>query len=182
MLRRWTKDYFTSCLDSQQRGVAPSLPLTGVLPVDLSALHTGAVGGLTFSSSPDIISLVDTTNYLSWWESIGAQVNLSDAATFNVADLRRVVQLQDFLEVNARCGVRYTEFLKGHFYGVAPRDERLQRAEYLGGSRAPLIVSKFSKLLKLLLAPALHLKEIWPVMVFLLLAAIILIILSKNLD
>ena len=45
------------------------------------------------------------------------------------------------MERNARAGSRYTEFLKAHF-GVSPRDERLQRPEYIGGSKAPIIFSE----------------------------------------
>ena len=45
------------------------------------------------------------------------------------------------MERNARAGVRYTEFLRAHF-GVSPRDERLQRPEYIGGSKAPCIISE----------------------------------------
>ena len=68
-------------------------------------------------------------------------VDLSSATTFNVADLRLVFQIQKWMERNARSGVRYTEFLRSHF-GVSPRDERLQRPEYVGGSKAPIIVSE----------------------------------------
>lgn len=45
------------------------------------------------------------------------------------------------MERNARSGARYTEFLRSHF-GVTPRDDRLQRPEYLGGSKSPVIVSE----------------------------------------
>ena len=68
-------------------------------------------------------------------------VDLSSAVTFNVADLRLAFQIQKWLERNARAGVRYTEFLGSHF-GVHPRDERLQRPEYLGGSKNPVIISE----------------------------------------
>ena len=68
-------------------------------------------------------------------------INLSSATTFNVADLRLAFQIQKFLERNARAGARYTEFLRSHF-GVSPRDERLQRPEYIGGSKAPVIISE----------------------------------------
>ena len=50
-------------------------------------------------------------------------------------------QIQKWLERNARSGVRYTEFLRSHF-GVSPRDDRLQRPEYVGGSKSPIIVSE----------------------------------------
>ena len=65
-------------------------------------------------------------------------INLGSATTFNVADLRLAFQIQKFLERNARAGARYTEFLRSHF-GVSPRDERLQRPEYIGGPKAPAI-------------------------------------------
>ena len=45
------------------------------------------------------------------------------------------------MERNARGGNRYIEFLKSHF-GVNPRDERLQRPEYLGGTKVPIILSE----------------------------------------
>ena len=68
-------------------------------------------------------------------------VDLSTASTFDIADLRLAFQIQKWMERNARAGVRYTEFLKAHF-GVSPRDERLQRPEYIGGSKAPCIISE----------------------------------------
>ena len=68
-------------------------------------------------------------------------INLGSATTFNVADLRLAFQIHKFLERNARAGARYTEFLRSHF-GVSPRDERLQRPEYIGGSKAPVIISE----------------------------------------
>ena len=68
-------------------------------------------------------------------------VDLSSATTFNVADLRLVFQIQKWLERNARAGARYVEFLGAHF-GVHPRDDRLQRPEYIGGSKAPVIISE----------------------------------------
>ena len=71
-------------------------------------------------------------------------VDLSTAATFNVADLRLAFQIQKWMERNARAGARYTEYLRAHF-GVAPKDERLQRPEYIGGSRNACIISEVLK-------------------------------------
>ena len=74
---------------------------------------------------------------------VGALNNnvLSAGITFNVSDLRLLFQVQRWMERNARAGVRYTEFLQSHF-AVSPRDERLQRPEYIGGSRSPIIISE----------------------------------------
>lgn len=68
-------------------------------------------------------------------------VDLGDAITFDVTDLRYAFQVQKFMERNARAGVRYTEFLKSHF-GVSPSDSRLDRSEYLGGSTGHIVVSE----------------------------------------
>lgn len=69
-----------------------------------------------------------------------ADVNAT-ATTFNVSDLRLAFQTQKWLERNARAGTRYTEFLQSHF-GVSPSDARLDRPEYIGGTKVPIIVSE----------------------------------------
>lgn len=148
LLRAYEKDYFTSALPWTQRGTPPALPFSG-----------SAVWG----TSPLIVADTDQTNAVVW-ERAGAKLvemttaaagavtnvrpkladlnaNSLTAATFGVNDLRLSFQIQKWLERNARAGVRYKEFLQSHF-GVSPRDERLQRPEYLGGSKGPVIVSE----------------------------------------
>lgn len=61
--------------------------------------------------------------------------------SFNVSDLRVAFQVQKWMERNAIGGVRYNSFLISHF-GIAPRDERLQRPQFLGGSKSPVIISE----------------------------------------
>ena len=68
-------------------------------------------------------------------------VDLSTASTFDIADLRLAFQIQKWMERNARAGVRYTEFLRAH-YDESPRDDRLDRPEYIGGSKSPIIISE----------------------------------------
>lgn len=65
----------------------------------------------------------------------------ASAATFNVSDLRLAFQTQKWLERNSRAGVRYTSFLQAHF-GVSPSDARLDRPEYIGGTKTPVIISE----------------------------------------
>ena len=69
------------------------------------------------------------------------RVSMDNVNTFDIADLRLAFQVQKWLERNARGGTRYTEFLRAHF-GVSPRDDRLQRPEYIGGSKSPVIISE----------------------------------------
>lgn len=149
LLRSWEKDYFTSALPFQQRGISPSLPIAGtatavwdpdyikdsltttnVLYIDDDVPATGYVNGT---------SVAGTDNFRKFLQQ--NSIDLSDANTFNIADIRLAFQIQRWLERNARCGVRYTEFLHAHF-GTSPRDDRLQRPEYVGGSMMPLVISE----------------------------------------
>lgn len=63
------------------------------------------------------------------------------STAFNVNDVRLAFQISKWQERNARTGVRHTEFLHAHF-GVSPRDDRLQRPEYIGGTKSPVIISE----------------------------------------
>ena len=162
--RCWEKDYFTSALPWQQRGTAPSLPLSGTASVNfvgntpVSLMDSGIfargvkgdVGGATSGASfirfgsvttqdSATVGLFIADDFKRWLQ--GNSVSLENIATFDVADLRLVFQIQKWLERNARAGARYTEFLRAHF-GVAPRDERLQRPEYIGGMKTPCVVSE----------------------------------------
>lgn len=66
-------------------------------------------------------------------------VDLSNVTAATINELRRAVQLQKYLEISARVGGRYKEFVLGHF-GVDINDGRLQRPEYLGGGVSPLTI------------------------------------------
>lgn len=66
-------------------------------------------------------------------------VQIKDNVT--VEQLRLMFAIQRWQELNARAGVRYIEFLRAQ-YGTSPRDDRLQRPEFIGGSKSPIIVSQ----------------------------------------
>lgn len=149
--RSWEKDYFTSSLPWQQRGTAPALPISGLGTAQWpnTAFATGTGGTsyenmvLTSATTTDArLKGTNTTarNNLEEFFKLNV-VDLSNAQTFDVADLRLVFQIQKWMERNARGGARYTEFLKVHF-SESPRDERLQRPEYIGGSKSPIIISE----------------------------------------
>lgn len=153
--RDWEKDYFTSALPWQQRGIAPALPISGltsaVFDHNVSLVYPSYQAG-----NAHVLQSNSVSNFpfdLETEEALSAgvapksgglddnMVDLSSATTFNVSDLRLAFQIQKWMERNARAGVRYTEFLKAH-YGVSPRDDRLQRPEYIGGSKSPVMVSE----------------------------------------
>lgn len=154
--RNWSKDYFTSALPWQQRGTAPALPISGLTNADFTgSTHIkGYLGSISavqqFLPTADDSLTVGDTGSLATANARAANakaalsdnvVDFGDAATFDVADLRLAFQVQRWLELNARAGARYTEFLRAHF-NVAPRDERLDRPEYIGGTRSPVIISE----------------------------------------
>ena len=78
------------------------------------------------------LALNDNTVDLSKVEAKGISAD--------VEDLRLMFAIQRWQEINARGGVRYTEFLRAQ-YGTSPRDDRLQRPEFIGGCKSPIIVS-----------------------------------------
>lgn len=147
--RCWEKDYFTSSLPWQQRGPAPAMPIAGTTSAvwpNASIVAGGAMGGtLSFNSFADNKLYVNNSDpdYLANVKAFFGlnTVDLSTASTFDIADLRLAFQIQNWMERNARAGVRYTEFLRSHF-GISPRDERLDRPEYIGGSKVPIIISE----------------------------------------
>lgn len=148
--RCWEKDYFTSALPWQQRGTAPSLPLSGTTNAvfSSSAFPSGVYPG---SSNPLHVNIGGADAEIYAGNATGATnlknaldrnaVSFSAAGTFNVSDLRLAFQIQKWMERNARAGVRYKEFLLAHF-GVSFRDDRAQRAEYIGGTKMPVIISE----------------------------------------
>lgn len=143
----WEKDYFTSALPWQQRGTAPALPVSGTT----KAVWDESWFNITTGGSPINFhgTVVDNKARASAVEPLknlkgvlnSNTVDLSTATTFDVADLRLSFQVQKWMERNLRTGVRYTEFLLGHF-GVSARDERLDRIEYVGGAKFPVVVSE----------------------------------------
>lgn len=152
-IRHWEKDYFTSALPWQQRGIAPALPISGVTnaifngPIMNSPPGDPQVTLINRSIGMSAATMVGSeatgsqgTNILRNWFNNNT-VDFANAATFNVADLRLAFQIQLWMERNARAGVRYKEFLLSHF-GMTVADDRLDRPEYIGGSRNPIIVSE----------------------------------------
>jgi hypothetical protein len=71
----------------------------------------------------------------------GAYADLGSSSFITVNDFRQAFQVQKWMERNARAGVRYVESILAHF-GIRSSDSRLQRPEYLGGGRSPIVFSE----------------------------------------
>lgn len=67
----------------------------------------------------------------------GLTADLSQATAATINQLRMAFAIQKYYETAARYGTRYIEYLRGIF-GVTSSDARMQRAEYLGGTRVPI--------------------------------------------
>ncbi len=170
LYRAWKKDYFTSALPWQQRGIAPALPLSGTLPVDnlvgsyysfganesslgvdfvtsdgfSRVMKSDPSGSTSLYSSPSSdVNVMQVKGVFSPYSSSSPapSVDLSNGSTFDIATLRQCIQIQRWLELNARGGVRYTEFLRTHF-GIAPKDEVLGRPQYIGGTKSNIVISE----------------------------------------
>lgn len=151
--RYWQKDYFTSARTAQQRGNAYAMPVTGlgnasfnggITKVNsLPTPESGPVGfyeGLNPAFDTLYVTGQASQDMVRRWFNNNT-IDFSKAGTFDVNDMRTLIQIQKWKERNMRAGVRYTEFLQSH-YGTHPRDERLQRPEYIGGSKSPILISE----------------------------------------
>lgn len=166
--RNWKRDYFTSCLPFQQRGIGPALPVNVTGEFSINGINAELVnprfslngyssyynpiakdadtsgtspfvrlsGGDAIGTNSPAISSIDGTI-----KSLGSKELQLSATTFDVSDLRLAFQIQKWMERNARAGVRYTEFLRAHF-GVSPHDSRLDRPQYIGSIKNPIVVSE----------------------------------------
>lgn len=163
----WKKDYLTSALYAQQKGTAPVLnPFINnpqiTLPVTTLGTNYKLFDGVNYlqdstgvadsSSSllgnintgqPAYSRPIDNTAALSG----GYQAVVDTAALqniqggFNASELRLLFAQQKIFERLMRCGSRYVEYLMANF-GTAPRDETLQRVQYLGGFKQAVITSE----------------------------------------
>lgn len=137
-LRNWPSDYFTSALPWQQRGVSPALPVTGY--IDMTNAFGGNMAGAANVQIDPALDLFRTGGVDADAVTAFAKGTL-ESTTFDVADLREAIQIQRFLEINARSGTHFNDFLRGQF-DVAPVDRTLQEPEFIGRVTMPIFVDE----------------------------------------
>lgn len=155
--RNLEKDYFTSALPTPQFGDTVTLPLGGVAPVvpvpSLTDYQPTIYGNVNDSTNPSTgaasfdstatggSALKGTDNKFTYIKEGSLQVDLTLATAASVSDLRRAYSLQRYQEKLMRGGRRLKEWTL-NIFGVNVPDERLQRAEYLGGGKMGLQISE----------------------------------------
>lgn len=144
--RAWEKDYFTSALPWAQRGGEVNLPVESQFqPVykDITDVFQTGTSTPSATGSWDLAGggqVQDVNSTKARIENLSTTQQVqSTSVTIN--ELRTATRLQEWLEKNARGGSRYIEQILSHF-GVRSSDARLQRPEYLGGGKNPVVISE----------------------------------------
>lgn len=146
--RCWEHDYFTSALPFAQKGQPVQIPVNqnfedvkvkfadntiGADNVWSSTVGGAATQTITEQGVPDNPDVVGGELY--------AETSTLTPEQTTINDLRRAFRLQEWLEKMARGGSRYIEQILAHF-GVRSSDARLQRPEYIAGSKSPVVISE----------------------------------------
>lgn len=148
--RAWEHDYFTAALPFAQKGDAVEIPL-GTVQLDPNAEGVsdplwvksddygtvGDPGATALSAGINPGQLLDSGSEAVTYDPDGSLI--VEPTTIN--DLRRAFRLQEWLEKNARGGTRYIENILSHF-GITSSDKRLQRPEYITGTKSPVQISE----------------------------------------
>jgi len=151
-------DYITASLPWAQKGDAVTMPLGTTAPIigDPNAttpyvpLFKRNNAGTAYpiqtaagTPSPLVLGSTGSVNELTWSETaLLADLSAATSATINA--IRLAFQTQKLLERDARGGSRYVEQLLSHF-GTRSPDYRLQRPEYLGGSKIPITINPIAQ-------------------------------------
>lgn len=141
--RAYKRDYLTSGLPEAQRGSPVAVPIGAFEDVQVHVQKTAEGSGVTtFTATPSNIAVgrQDSTSP-GILDGLFAETSNMQSGTITITELRTAEKLQEYLEKSMRAGNRYHEFNRAHF-GVVSPDQRLQRAEYITGVVAPVVIGE----------------------------------------
>lgn len=137
--RAWTKDYFTSSMTSQQRGIVPAMSMV----IDASGAVDSTLGGSVLA-----IAIDRTNNMISDSGGTGTyDSNIEDTLEklqvtgFDLADLRLNASIARYQELSQRAGFRIAEMTKALF-GQDVGDHRVQEPEWIGGTKSAISINE----------------------------------------
>lgn len=160
--RAWKKDYFTSARPDTQLGPEVGVPVTngeitatglfrmqlpsGLQSTDRDVIYGSSIGENIAETGTQWVAPLSApsqqggaaslTNSLIYGDGLGL-----DNAEILINNLRRSLKVQEWREKNMRGGNRYIENMYHHF-GVKSSDARLQRSQYLGGRKVPVVIGE----------------------------------------
>ena len=137
--RAWEKDYFTAALPWTQRGGEVLLPTS--MDYKTHPLFTYDAAPTSVNDALVSGSVANPSTPGTASGSAIKKIDNLDGIDISINELRTAARLQAWLERNALGGSRYIESILAHF-GVKTPDYRLQRPEYLGGGKTPIVVSE----------------------------------------
>ncbi|WGL31362.1 major capsid protein [Dipodfec virus UOA04_Rod_985] len=89
----------------------------------------------------DVWLLTNSSSIGSIYSPFRLPTSVPLSGGFEIRDLRLASSLQRYQENSLKWGNRYEEFIQREFH-IKPRDSRIQRPEYLGGSKSVLQISE----------------------------------------
>lgn len=146
--RAWEHDYFTAAAPQAQAGAAVDLPL-GSVQLDPNSVGTAPLIRNASDHSLSAGGSLDTLNSSELGEDI-FPIDVPKAFDPNdtlivepttINDMRTAFRLQEWLEKSMRGGRRLFENIL-IFFGLRSPDARLQRPEYIYGSKTPIQISE----------------------------------------
>lgn len=146
--RAWEHDYFTAALPTAQQGAPVAMPL-GQITLNPNWQANGTIPTFVDNTNNPVLGPVEMTDPGAGPQITVGQGNQTafqpngslEVGATTINELRRAYKLQEWLEKSMRSGQRYIEAILAHF-GVRSSDARLQRPEYITGSKNPVVISE----------------------------------------